>query len=176
MRSLSSARGFSLLEVMVASAVLAGAVLSAAQLFAAATASTADARSVSEATVLAWQKLEQLRSLAFTFDDAGRPVTDTTTDTAAQPERAFGGTGLSCRRTDALEPRHARLRGLSRRPSASRSAAGRPPPRGTRYRRRWAIEPCGRRRICSFCASACSPVGRDVDAARVAAMRARRRP
>ena len=40
MRSLGSPRGFSLIEVTVAAAVLAGAVLSAAQLFAVATAAT----------------------------------------------------------------------------------------------------------------------------------------
>jgi hypothetical protein len=51
-------------------------VLSVAQLVATATTATADARRVSEATLLAWQKLDELRSLAFAFDDAGLPVTD----------------------------------------------------------------------------------------------------
>ena len=61
---------------MVASAILGCAVLSVAQLVATATSATADARRVSEATLLAWQKLDELRSLAFAFDDAGRSVTD----------------------------------------------------------------------------------------------------
>ena len=80
---------------MVASAILGCAVLSIAQLVAAATGSTAGARGVSEATLLAWQKIDQLRSLAFAFDDAGGPVTDASTDTATEPERALGGTGLA---------------------------------------------------------------------------------
>ena len=76
MRTLKCPSGFSLIEVMVASAILGCAVLSVAQLVATATSATADARRVSEATLLAWQKLDELRSLAFAFDDAGRSVTD----------------------------------------------------------------------------------------------------
>ena len=76
MSRIHSAHGFSLIEVMVASAILGCAVLSVAQLVATATAATADARRVSEATLLAWQKLDELRSLAFAFDDGGLPVTD----------------------------------------------------------------------------------------------------
>ena len=76
MSRIHSSRGFSLIEVMVASAILGCAVLSVAQLVATATSATADARRVSEATLLAWQKIDELRSLAFTFDDAGLPVTD----------------------------------------------------------------------------------------------------
>jgi prepilin-type N-terminal cleavage/methylation domain-containing protein len=76
MQTLDSSRGFSLVEVMVASAILACAVLSVAQVMAVATSSTAGARGVSEATMLAWQKVDELRGLAFTYDDAGGPVTD----------------------------------------------------------------------------------------------------
>ena len=60
----------------VASAILGCAVLSVAQLLAAAMGSTAAARGVSEATLLAWQKIDELRSLALTWDDAGAPITD----------------------------------------------------------------------------------------------------
>ena len=76
MRTLKCPSGFSLIEVMVASAILGCAVLSVAQLVATATTATADARRVSEATLLAWQKIDELRSLAFAFDDAGLPVTE----------------------------------------------------------------------------------------------------
>lgn len=76
MRTLKCPSGFSLVEVMVAAAILGCAVLSVAQLVATATTATADARRVSEATLLAWQKMDELRSLAFAFDDAGLPVTD----------------------------------------------------------------------------------------------------
>ena len=76
MQTLKCPCGFSLIEVMIASAILGCAVLSVAQLVATATSATADARRVSEATLLAWQKIDELRSLAFAFDDGGRGVTD----------------------------------------------------------------------------------------------------
>ena len=111
MSRIKSSRGFSLIEVMVASAILGCAVLSVAQLVAAATGSTAGARGVSEATLLAWQKLDELRSLAFTFDDAGAPVTDV----SLQPSPP----GALSRDTAGWVDYPATL--------------------GTRYRRRWAI-------------------------------------
>jgi type II secretory pathway pseudopilin PulG len=92
MRARSSA-GFSLIEVLVASGLLATVMLSLAQLLVAATAATTRARATSDATTLAWQKVEQLRGLAFTVDDAGRPVSDTVADTVS--EAPAGGTGLS---------------------------------------------------------------------------------
>ena len=76
MQTLKCPCGFSLIEVMIASAILGCAVLSVAQLVATATSATADARRVSEATLLAWQKIDELRSLAFAFDDSGRSVSD----------------------------------------------------------------------------------------------------
>src|ERR1051325_8627539 len=95
MRQFANPSGFSLVEVLVASGMLAGAVLTVSQLFAATVTSTADARATGEASVVAWQKIEQLRSLAFGSDQTGVPVTDVTSDTAAVPERASGGTGLT---------------------------------------------------------------------------------
>jgi prepilin-type N-terminal cleavage/methylation domain-containing protein len=76
MPRIESSSGFSLIEVMVASALLGCAVLSVAQLVATSTSATRSARNVSEATFLAWQKIDELRSLAHTFDDAGAPITD----------------------------------------------------------------------------------------------------
>ena len=46
------------------------------------------------ATVLAVGKLEELRGLAFGFDESGASVTDLTGDTRYRPARASGGTGL----------------------------------------------------------------------------------
>ena len=86
--------------------------------------------------LLAWQKLDELRSLAFTIDDAGQPITDTITDTAA-PERAFGGTELSVAGPGA-HARHARLRGLSR--PRRRVLAVAPSRLVGALPRRWAIE------------------------------------
>ena len=139
MSRIESSSGFSLIEVMVASAILGCAVLSVAQLMAAATTATAGAREVSEATFLAWQKLDQLRSLADAFDDAGGPVTDESTDTAAQPERAVGGTGLRRSGEGTLNrdtPGYVDYVDALSQPLGGGERA----PDGTRYRRRWAIE------------------------------------
>ena len=56
-------RGFSLVEVLVASTILIVGLVALAQLFIVATASNISSRHVTYATVLAAQKLEELRSL-----------------------------------------------------------------------------------------------------------------
>jgi hypothetical protein len=156
---------------MVASAVLAGAVLSVAQLFAVGTRSTADARLVGEGAVLAWQKVEQLRSLTFATDEAGAPVTDVNSDTASSPERPFGGAGLSASPDDALErdtPGYVDY--LDARGEAL--GGGSPPPAGARFRRRWAIEVRdGNLLVVRVRVLA---VDRELEAARVVSMRARK--
>jgi len=123
MSRIESSSGFSLIEVMVASAILGCAVLSVAQLVAAATGSTAGARDVSEATLLAWQKIDQLRSLALSYDDAGQPITDV----SLQPSPAGAlsrDTGGYVDYLDALSQ-----------PLGDGDRA----PIGTHYRRRWAV-------------------------------------
>jgi len=91
----ASNAGFSLLEVLVATALLASALVSLAQLFAMSTRSNIGSRNSTYAAVLAQQKLEELRSLAWGFDQVGLPISDITTDTTKTPETAVGGTGLS---------------------------------------------------------------------------------
>lgn len=160
---------------MVASAILACAVLSVAQLAAAAIGSTAGARGVSEATFLVWQKIDQLRSLALAFDDAGQPVTDLSTDTAVQPEQAFGGTGLTpsgggslTRDTggyvDYLDALGQPLGG------------GDQPLPGTRYRRRWAVELSGGNPDVLVLRVRVLGAGRDDELASATTIRVRRRP
>ena len=180
MQTFKSSRGFSLIEVMVASAILGCAVLSIAQLVAAATGSTAGARGVSEATLLAWQKIDQLRSLAFAFDDAGGPVTDASTDTATEPERALGGTGLAPspggtlgRDTggyvDYLDAFGQSLGGGALGGSDS-------PPRGTRYRRRWAVGLAGGNPDVLILRVRVLDTARDETLAGATTIRTRRRP
>ena len=60
---LESERGFSLLEAVIAAGMVAGAFAALAQLLAMSIASNTSARSSSAATVLAGQKMEQLRAL-----------------------------------------------------------------------------------------------------------------
>src|SRR2546423_15347124 len=85
--------GFSLLEVLVATALLATALVSLAQLFAMSTRSNIGSRNTTYAAVLAQQKLEELRSLAWGFDANGLPMSDISTDTTKTPEDQVGGAG-----------------------------------------------------------------------------------
>jgi hypothetical protein len=61
--SFKSERGFSLLEVVMAAGMVAGAFAALGQVLAMSVASNVSARSGSAATVLAVQKMEQLRGL-----------------------------------------------------------------------------------------------------------------
>lgn len=95
LRALSDTRGFSLLEVLIAAAILASALLSLAQLIAFAVKATAAAGRMTDAALLAAQKVEQLR--AGSWDDlqpgtdspaAGFTRTWTVTPMAADPDYA----------------------------------------------------------------------------------------
>lgn len=87
--------GFSLIEVLIALGILTTALVALAQLFAMSTRTNYAARSTTIATVLAQQKLEQLRGLTWGFDNIGLPVSDIQTDTAVSPPAATGGAGLA---------------------------------------------------------------------------------
>ena len=89
----NSESGFSLVETLVATAILATSLVSLAELFVIATKSNAVAKNGGTTMILAQQKMEQLRGLTWGFDLVGLPLSDTTTDTATAPETA-GGTGL----------------------------------------------------------------------------------
>src|SRR5437870_8092512 len=85
-----SEAGFSLAEVMVATGLLVTALVAVAQLFAIATSANTSSRNTTFTTVLAEQKLEQLRALTWGFDPLGLPVRDITTNTAVTPETPAG--------------------------------------------------------------------------------------
>src|SRR3954463_16757854 len=87
--------GFSLLEVLVASTIMAVALTTLAQLFVMSTNANTGAKTTTYAAVLAQQKMEQLRGLAWGFDTIGLPVTDISTDISVVPEQPLGGTGLA---------------------------------------------------------------------------------
>jgi prepilin-type N-terminal cleavage/methylation domain-containing protein len=89
------ARGFSLVEVLVASSVVTVAIVGVMPLAILSTRAAESAKGATFAAVLAQQKMEQLRALAWTVGVDGRAVSDTTTDVASEPERPGGGTGLS---------------------------------------------------------------------------------
>ena len=100
----SSSSGFSLAEVLISMGILTAVSLGVAQLFAVSTRANLVARGQTSTTALAEQKLEQLRSLTWGFDNSGQglPVSDTTTNLAVDPPTATGG-GLNPSPVDSLE-------------------------------------------------------------------------
>jgi hypothetical protein len=129
-----------LCEVVVATAMLATAIVALAELFGIAGVANRRARDATYATVLACQKLEQLRALTYAVDAAGQPATDTTTDTAVVPAGADGGTGLGPSPNGALERNTAGFVDYLDAHGTS-LGGGASAPRGAAYVRRWSIEP-----------------------------------
>jgi type II secretory pathway pseudopilin PulG len=132
--------GFSLIEVMLASGILATALIALAQLFVVALTANTSARSTTYATVLAEQKVEELRGLTWGFDSSGLPITDTTSDTASTEDDAVGGTGLTPSPETALQENtdgyvdYVDIYG-------NKLGGGENPPQDSAYIRRWSIEP-----------------------------------
>jgi prepilin-type N-terminal cleavage/methylation domain-containing protein len=132
--------GFSLVEVIVATAILASSLVSLAQLFAISTATNASARSAGTAMTFAEQKLEQLRALSFTLDASGLPINDTVSDTSVYPPAAAGGTGLSPSPTNTIQANtdgyvdYLDMHGKS-------LGGGTAIPMNAVYIRRWSVEP-----------------------------------
>src|SRR6188768_1901204 len=93
--SFSNDRGFSLVETLVATTIMTVALASLAQLFLISTKANQSARITTNASVLAQQKMEQLRGLMWGFDIIGLPVSDTTSDLTVVPEQPQGGPGLT---------------------------------------------------------------------------------
>jgi prepilin-type N-terminal cleavage/methylation domain-containing protein len=166
MRSFESSSGFSLIEVMVAAAILGCAVLSIAQLSVVSTRSTAGAREVSEATLLAWQKIDQLRALAWTFDDAGVSIGDA----ALAPAPAGVLTHDMDGWVDYLDAWGQPVGG------PLDGGGGAAPPPGTRYRRRWSVAASGATPDLLILRARVFAIGRDDELAGAASLRARRRP
>src|SRR5882672_5362356 len=133
--SLSRSDGFSLLEVMIATSLV-----SLAQLFALSTRSNIGARNTTYAAVLAQQKLEELRSLSWGFDQVGLPTSDITTNTTITPEQPLGGTGLSPSTDAALQtntPGYVDYIDSY----GNKLGTGSQPPDKAIYTRRWSISP-----------------------------------
>src|SRR5919106_6007833 len=94
--------GFSLIETMVATMLLAGALVTTAQLMVIALRANMAAQKQSVTSTLAQEKLEQLRGLAWGFDELGLPVNDFSTNLTVEPANAVGGVGLTPSPGDAL--------------------------------------------------------------------------
>ena len=132
--------GFSLLEVMIATGIMASALVTLGQLFGLSVSSNRGAQALTYTTVLAEQKMEQLRSLEWGLDVLGLPVTDGETDTTAAIETPTGGTGLSPSPADALTRNVPGWVDYVDR-SGNTLGGGANPPAKTVYVRRWSLEP-----------------------------------
>ena len=111
MSSLASARGFTLLETLVATGILVTALAGVAQLFVLGAHLTRQAGASGMALVAAQDKLESLRGQAFTYDAAGAAVTAAALAAVAVVEprgrcrtlRRLAGSGRSGRTTNPEE-------------------------------------------------------------------------
>ena len=131
--------GFTLMEVLVAMAVIMVAALGGMQLVSMAIGTIASARTQSLATGLASARIEQLRGLQFEYDGAGIRVTDTSTDLTIDPPGP-GGAGLSPSGPSTLDsnvPGYVDF--LDGRGQWVGNGASAPP--GAALVRRWAVEP-----------------------------------
>lgn len=140
-RSSFNSRGFSLIEVVVAMGLLTMVSLGVAQLFAASTRVNIIARSQTSTTMLAEQKMEQIRSLTWGFDTDGEglPVSDTTSDLTAYPSTQ-NGSGLNPSPADSLERNSTGFVDFVDAGGAW-VGTGDTPPGTAVYIRRWSIQP-----------------------------------
>jgi prepilin-type N-terminal cleavage/methylation domain-containing protein len=139
--------GFSLIEVLMATALMAVALISLAQLFAISTTNNVASRYSTMAAILAEQKMEQLRGLTWGFDLLNLPLSDLSSNVAA-----FEATGLCAEATAGAAV------GLSPSPGNTLAAnvngyvdyvdengcglgGGTVMPAGAIYIRRWSVEP-----------------------------------
>lgn len=131
-------RGFTLVEVLVAVALLSAATLGGVHLMAFATRGMHVARMQGVAALAASSRLDQLRSLRFEFDPAGLRLTDLVTDLSVDPP-APGGSGLTPGAPGALDANVSRS--FDYLDEAGRWIGnGATPPRGAMFVRRWSIE------------------------------------
>jgi type II secretory pathway pseudopilin PulG len=137
----SSESGFSLIETMVATLLLAVSLTSLAQLFALSTRANFTAKTTTTATVMAQQKMEQLRSLAWTLDPVNRlPISDFETNLATDPPTSGGGKGLSASPANALTDDVAGYVDYLDANGRALGGGGNAP-NGTVWIRRWSVEP-----------------------------------
>jgi prepilin-type N-terminal cleavage/methylation domain-containing protein len=141
-KAVLSVAGFTLIEVLIAIALLVLSAIGVAQLVTVATMSVRASREQTTTVLLAAAKMEQLRALDWTYTSVGGIAierSDLTTNVSGQ-SLSEGGVGLSASPSDTL--------------SASTSfyadyldaqgrwvGSGRTPPIDAVYARRWAIQP-----------------------------------
>jgi type II secretory pathway pseudopilin PulG len=133
-------RGFSLLEVVCATAIFITGLAALAQLLTIAIRLNNSARTTTVAAVIAVQKMEQLRGLAWGFDDLRPAFSDVVTEATAVPQGSAASADLSPSPTDSLLRNTGGYCDFVDRNGQSIGGGASPPP-GTAYIRRWSIEP-----------------------------------
>lgn len=129
--------GHALIEALVASAVVVTLAAGVAQVAVMSAVSLRDAGAQGMALFMGAQKLEQLASLAWTYDTALRPVSDVTTNLAFDPPASTGRgllpsgpvAGAADGYIDYLDRDGAWI------------GTGPDPPAGTAFVRRWSVSP-----------------------------------
>jgi type II secretory pathway pseudopilin PulG len=136
--------GFALLEVLITAALVVTVAAGASHVLAIAVRASQGARVRTVASMLAAEKLEQLRSLEWSHASTGDPVisissSDVTTDLSTDPA-SDDGPGLTASPAGTLDADEASyvdyLDASGRRATGSGS-----PPASTVYVRRWAVRP-----------------------------------
>jgi prepilin-type N-terminal cleavage/methylation domain-containing protein len=125
-RLIDTEHGFSLLEVLCATTILVVGLAALAQLMIFSTRVNSGAKTTTVATISAAQKMEQLRSLAWSVDDHQLPVSDA---------------GLSSSPGDSLRRNTSGYCDFVDRNGRALGGGGTAPPSGAVYVRRWSIEP-----------------------------------
>ena len=129
--------GFTLLEVLVALAILCCVLVTLPQVLLQASAAASAARRTALASVLAAEKLEQLRGLAWGYDADGAAVQDLRSDITRSPAEGEGGIGLSP--GGALDANTPGFVDYLDADGAWQGGVSQPP--GTLFVRRWSVSP-----------------------------------
>jgi len=132
-------RGFTLIEVLIAMAILGAAALVTGRLLAATTNAMSQARAQTSTATLGVARMEQLRALNWTFDSSGAPLTDLTTDLSTNPP-SHGGSGLLASPAAALDENTPRFVDYLDERGEWVGSGSEPPPAAT-FVRRWSVDP-----------------------------------
>jgi type II secretory pathway pseudopilin PulG len=174
---LAGEEGFSLIEVLVAAVILMTGLIAVAQMFVTSTNQNMASRRVTTTGVLAQQKIEQLRALAWGFDEFGLPVSDYSSDITVTPPASSGGVGLQASPGGTLDTSTTGYVDYLNQFGAW-VGTGPTPPAGAIYVRRWSIEPLptnpNNTLVLQVLVGRVSPVGPPSDLARQVSVKTRK--
>jgi len=133
-----SAAGYALIETLVAAGIVVGLAAGVARVALLTGAAVQASGAQGRALFLAVQKMEQLQSLVWTYDDALQPVSDDATTLALDPPAA-GGRGLQPSGPLTGPGGSGNVDYLDR--DGQWVGTGEQPPTGTAFVRRWSVLP-----------------------------------